>query len=117
MNTPHLFFIILFLLVMVTLALANPRQASSNEEPPWWLFLFIFLFIFCFYGALFLFIAAYYVFLIWALVDIARAQNEGNWKLLWALVAIFGQAIGLAVYFFVGRHERIPPKPKEAVVR
>ena len=25
-----------------------------------------------------------------------------------------GHAIGLAVYFFVGRHERIPPKPKAA---
>jgi len=117
MNKLLLFFLLLFLLAMVTLVQANPRTTSNNEEPPWWFFIFIFLFIFCFYGAIFLFIAAYYVFLIWALVDIGRAQNEGNWKLLWALVAIFGQAIGLAVYFFVGRHERIPPKPKEAVVR
>jgi len=118
MNKPHLFFIILFLLAMVTLALANPGPArNTGDEPPWWFFIFIFLFIFCFYGAIFLFIAAYYVFLIWVLVDIGRAQNEGNWKLLWALVAIFGQAIGLAVYWFVGRHERIPPKPKEVIAR
>jgi len=117
MNKLLLFFLLLFLLAMVTLVQANPRTTSNNDEPPWWLFIFIFLFIFCFYGAIFLFIATYYVFLIWALVDIGRAQNEGNWKLLWALVAIFGHAIGLAVYFFVGRNERIPPKLKEAIVR
>jgi len=65
-----------------------------------------------FYCVFFLIMAAYYVFLIWALVDIARAQNEGNWKLMWALISIFAGLIGIAIYYFVGRHERIPPKPK-----
>lgn len=117
---PHPFVLIVLLLslTLTSLTLANPGPVrNTGDEPPWWFFIFIFLFIFCFYGAIFLFIAAYYVFLIWALVDIGRAQNEGNWKLLWALVAIFGHAIGLAVYFFVGRHERIPPKPKEVIAR
>ncbi len=109
------FVTIFLLLILVSQALANPGPVgNTGDEPPWWFFVLIFGFIVCFYGAIFLFIAAYYVFMIMALVDIARAQNEGNWKLLWALVAIFGQAIGLAVYFFVGRHERIPPKPKAA---
>jgi hypothetical protein len=50
--------------------------------------------------------------LIFALVDIARARNEGNWKLMWALISIFAGVIGIVIYYFVGRHERIPPKPK-----
>ena len=119
MKQPIFILIMLLLVLAITsAALANPGPVkNTGDEPPWWLFIFIFGFVFCFYGAIFLFIAAFYFFLIWALVDIARAQNEGNWKLLWALVSIFGQAIGLAVYFFVGRHERIPPKPKEVIAR
>lgn len=103
---------VFLLLILTSLTLVSSAWASSSSDPPWFFFGFLILF----YCALFLFMAVYYVFLILALVDIARAQNDGNWKLLWALVSIFGHIIGLAVYFFVGRHERIPPKPKEVHV-
>jgi heme/copper-type cytochrome/quinol oxidase subunit 2 len=103
---------VFLLLCLASLTWATSAWASNSGEPPWWLFGFIVVF----YCGIFLFVAAYYVFLVLALVDIARAQNEGNWKLLWALVSIFGHIIGLAVYYFVGRHDRIPPKPKVASV-
>lgn len=98
----------LLLMAWASLALGNPLPVSQSSGPDGWVFGFMILF----YCVFFLIMAAYYVFLILALVDIARAQNEGNWKLMWALISIFAGLIGMAVYCFVGRHERIPPKPK-----
>jgi len=98
----------LLLVALASLAWGNPLPVSHSSGPDGWFFGFMILF----YCVFFLIMAAYYVFLIWALVDIARAQNEGNWKLMWALISIFAGLIGIAIYYFVGRHERIPPKPK-----
>jgi len=98
----------LLLISLTTLAWGNPVPVSRSSEPPWWFFGFIGL-IYC---GIILIMGLYYVLLIFALVDIAKAQNEGNWKLLWALVSIFAGLIGIAVYYFVGRRDRIPPKPK-----
>jgi Phospholipase_D-nuclease N-terminal len=97
-----------FLLTLITLTWGNPGPVSRSSEPPWWVFGFMGL-IYC---GMFLIMGLYYVLLIFALVDIARARNEGNWKLMWALISIFAGLIGIAIYYFVGRHERIPPKPK-----
>jgi hypothetical protein len=98
----------LLLVALASLAWGNPILTSSSSGSDWWFFSIMILF----YCVFFLIMAAYYVFLILALVDIARAQNEGNWKLMWALISIFAGLIGMAVYWFVGRHDRIPPKPK-----
>jgi hypothetical protein len=100
--------ILLFLLSVVSLAWGNPIPTSSSSGSDWWFFSIMILF----YCVFFLIMAAYYVFLILALVDIARAGNKGNWKLMWALISIFAGLIGMAVYWFVGRRDRIPPKPK-----
>jgi len=98
----------LVLIAFVALAWGNPGPVSRSGEPPWWFFAMI-ASIYC--GA-FLIMGVYYVLLILALVDIARAQNEGNWKLMWALISIFAGLIGIAVYYFVGRRDRLPPKSK-----
>jgi len=98
----------LLLVALASLALGNPLPVFHSSGPDGWVFGFMVLF----YCVFFLIMAAYYVFLILALVDIARAQNEGNWKLMWALISIFAGLIGMAVYWFVGRRDRIPPKPK-----
>lgn len=108
-----------FLFSLTSLTLVSPAWASSSNELPWFFagfFILFFCAIFLFYCAIFLFVAAFYVLLILALVDIARAQNEGNWKLMWALISLFAGLIGIAVYYFVGRRERIPPKQKEVHV-
>jgi membrane protein implicated in regulation of membrane protease activity len=99
---------ILLLFIFFALAWGNPGPVSRSSDPPWWFFAMI-ASIYC--GA-FLIMGVYYVLLILALVDIARAQNEGNWKLMWALISIFAGIIGIAVYYFVGRRDRLPPKPK-----
>jgi len=98
----------LLLVALASLAWGNPLPVSHSSGPDGWFFSIMILF----YCVFFLIMAAYYVFLILALVDIARAQNEGNWKLMWALISIFAGLIGMAVYWFVGRRDRIPPKPK-----
>jgi len=95
------------LFLILTVAIPALGNTNSTEDSPW--FIALFLLIYC---GIFLVMGLYYVLLIFALVDIARAQNEGNWKLMWALISIFAGLIGMAVYWFVGRHDRIPPKPK-----
>ena len=50
-------------------------------------------------------------FWLWMLIDcLTKMNSEGNDKLIWALVIIFGNFIGAVVYFFVQR-----PKNKIAV--
>ncbi len=45
---------------------------------------------------------------IWMLIDcLTKEPSEGNDKLVWALVIIFGQALGAIIYYFVRRPERI----------
>ncbi|HIJ99188.1 TPA: PLDc_N domain-containing protein [archaeon] len=47
---------------------------------------------------------------IWAVIDIIRAKNEGdNWKVIWILVVVILGILGVAIYYFVGRKERISP--------
>ncbi len=54
---------------------------------------------------IFAFIILWFVGMIWAIIDIIRAKNEGdNWKVIWILVVVLLGIIG------VGRKDRIPPE-------
>ncbi len=43
----------------------------------------------------------------WALMDILRAKNDTNWKLLWALVVLMLGLLGVMIYSSIGRKERV----------
>ncbi len=48
------------------------------------------------------------VFWVWMLVDcVSNEPSEGNDKLIWALVIIFLNFLGAAIYYFVRRPQRI----------
>jgi uncharacterized membrane-anchored protein len=52
---------------------------------------------------------AAFAFTIWMLIDaIKRVPSDGNTKLIWILVIIFGGVIGAAIYFFVQRPKNLP---------
>ena len=45
-----------------------------------------------------------------ALVDILRSKFEGNNKLIWVVVVIFLHAIGVILYYLIGRNQKIEDK-------
>ena len=48
------------------------------------------------------------VFWIWMLVEVlSKETDEGNTRLIWALVIVFTHAIGALIYLIVRRRERI----------
>ena len=48
---------------------------------------------------------------VWALVDIIKRDDfEGNMKIVWILVVLFGQLLGVAIYYFVGRKPAAPTR-------
>jgi Phospholipase_D-nuclease N-terminal len=48
------------------------------------------------------------IFWIWMLIDcLTKEPDEGNSKLVWALVILFTHFIGAAIYYFVRRPERL----------
>ncbi len=55
-----------------------------------------------------LFSLLYFVFSIFTLVDCAQNEpTEGNSKITWILIIIFGLGVGPLIYFLVRRPERI----------
>ncbi len=44
---------------------------------------------------------------LWALYSIWTGKNETNWKLLWTLVVLVVGLIGLIIYYFIGKKERV----------
>ena len=44
---------------------------------------------------------------IWAIIDIAKAENDSDWKLIWILVVVLVGIIGVIIYYFAGRPKRI----------
>lgn len=49
-----------------------------------------------------------FAFWLWMLIDcLKHEKSEGNDKLIWVLVIIFGHWLGALVYFFVRRAERL----------
>jgi type VI protein secretion system component VasK len=50
---------------------------------------------------------AIFAFWLWMLIDcLTHEKDEGNQKLLWALVIIFTTWIGALIYFFVRKNQR-----------
>ncbi len=55
-----------------------------------------------------LFSLLYFAFSIFTLVDCAQNEpSEGNTKIMWILIIIFGMGVGPLIYFLVRRPERI----------
>ena len=55
-----------------------------------------------------LFSLLYFAFSIFTLVDCAQNEpSEGNTKIVWILIIIFGLGVGPLIYFLVRRPERI----------
>ena len=55
-----------------------------------------------------LFSLLYFAFSIFTLVDCAQNEpSEGNTKIIWILIIIFGMGVGPLIYFLVRRPERI----------
>ena len=49
-----------------------------------------------------------YLFLsIIALIDILRSDFKGNNKLIWVLVVIFFNLLGILLYLTIGRHQKV----------
>lgn len=50
---------------------------------------------------------------IYAIVDIARAEFEGDNKMIWLLIVILVGFIGALIYFMVGRSKKITKEEKD----
>lgn len=50
---------------------------------------------------------AAFAFWIWALVDILGNEFTGNNKLIWLLAVIMVPMIGMILYWFIGREQKI----------
>ena len=42
-----------------------------------------------------------------ALIDILKNEFNGNNKMVWVLVVLFGSFLGAALYFIIGRKQKI----------
>ncbi len=67
-----------------------------------------------FYCVFFLVAIVFFVIWIWLLIDCLKRENydSPNEKLLWALIIIFAGILGAAIYYFVVKVKKDPPKPK-----
>ena len=55
-----------------------------------------------------LFVITGLVFWIWMIVECATKEpSQGNDKIVWIIIIIFGQLIGALIYYFVRRPRRI----------
>jgi hypothetical protein len=50
---------------------------------------------------------AAFVFWIWVLVDILRSEFTGSNKLIWLLAVIMVPLLGMILYWFIGREQKI----------
>lgn len=50
---------------------------------------------------------AAFAFWIWALVDILRNEFTGSNKIIWLLAVIMVPMIGMILYWFIGREQKI----------
>jgi hypothetical protein len=61
----------------------------------------------CLFGFIFAIGILGSIFWIWMLIDcLTKEPDEGNSKLVWALVIFFTHFVGAAIYFFARRPER-----------
>ncbi len=75
---------------------------------------------FSFIGPLFFFFAllgiGFLVVWIWALIDILKSEFSGNNKIIWLLLVIFIPLLGVILYYFIGREQKIKP-PQENLLK
>lgn len=45
-----------------------------------------------------------------ALIDILKYEFKGNNKIVWTLVVLFGNFLGVLLYFFIGRKQKLSSK-------
>lgn len=45
---------------------------------------------------------------LWALIDILKSNFEGNNKLIWIIVVVFTNLLGVLLYVLMGRKQKIP---------
>jgi len=50
---------------------------------------------------------AAFVFWIWALIDILKSEFTGSNKLIWLLAVIMVPMLGMILYWFIGREQKI----------
>lgn len=67
-------------------------------EPGMLLFVVIVLLVLAVFGAM-----------IWAVIDIAKAEFPENMKLVWILVVLLGGLLGLIIYLALGRAQKLEP--------
>ncbi len=48
-----------------------------------------------------------------ALIDILKNEFRGDNKLIWTIVVLLGSFIGVALYYFIGRKQRINTENKK----
>ncbi len=48
-----------------------------------------------------------FVFWLWALIDILKNEFTGSNKLVWLLAVVLVPLIGVILYFFIGREQKI----------
>ncbi|RJQ17189.1 hypothetical protein C4573_04000 [Candidatus Woesearchaeota archaeon] len=65
------------------------------------------LFFMVFIGFIILFSLTVLVFMILAVVELAKCKNDSDYKLLWILIVILLGFIGLIIYAIVGRPQLI----------
>jgi len=51
------------------------------------------------------------IFIIWAWIDIARADKDAGWKIIWAILTLVLGLIGVLLYYIIEYRER---KEKQA---
>jgi uncharacterized membrane protein len=52
-------------------------------------------------------IVAAFVFWLWALIDILKNEFTGSNKLIWLIVVIMVPFLGMLLYWFIGREQKI----------
>ena len=48
---------------------------------------------------------------IWALVDILKNDFNGSNKLIWLILVLAVPLIGVILYYFIGREQKLPSNP------
>lgn len=59
---------------------------------------------------LMLILVALFIFIVptlLALIDVLRNEFNGNDKIVWLLVVLFGSFLGAVLYFIIGRKQRV----------
>ncbi|MBW2467538.1 MAG: PLDc_N domain-containing protein [Deltaproteobacteria bacterium] len=55
------------------------------------------------------------IFWLWALVDVLSNDFKNNNKLIWLLTVILVPVVGVALYFLIGRTQKIPAETETEV--